>query len=40
LANIIFYYSGTGNSLHAAKRAAEALGGAELIHMGRRRDRG
>ena len=34
--NTIFYYTGTGNSLHAAKRSAEALGGAELVHMGRR----
>ncbi len=40
MTNIIFYHSGTGNSLHAAKRAAEALGGAELIHMGRRREEG
>lgn len=40
MTNIIFYYTGTGNSLHAAKRAAAALGGAELIHMGRKRDHG
>lgn len=40
MTNIIFYYTGTGNSLHAAKRASAALGGAELIHMGRKRDHG
>ena len=40
MTNIIFYYTGTGNSRHAANRAAEALGGATLIHMGRKRDEG
>lgn len=30
---IVFWFSGTGNSLHAAKKAAEAAGGAELIRM-------
>ncbi|MCL2493337.1 MAG: EFR1 family ferrodoxin [Clostridiales bacterium] len=29
----IFWFSGTGNSLYAAKRLAEGLGGAELIRI-------
>ncbi len=29
----IFWFSGTGNSLYAAKKLAAALGGAQLVHM-------
>ena len=32
--NIIFYFSGTGNSLKAAKDIAAAVGGCELVNMG------
>ena len=31
--NIIFYFSGTGNSLRAATKIAEMIGGAELINV-------
>jgi len=32
--DIVFWFSGTGNSLYAAKRLAEALNDSQLIHMG------
>lgn len=31
--NIIYYFSGTGNSLRVAKRIAEIIGGAEIISV-------
>jgi flavodoxin len=31
--NIIFYFTGTGNSLKTAKSIAEGLGNAELIRI-------
>lgn len=30
---IIYYFSGTGNSLHTATKIAEIIGGAELVNM-------
>ena len=30
---VIYYFSGTGNSLYTAGKIAEALGGAELISV-------
>ena len=30
---IIYYFSGTGNSLYTAGKIAEAIGGAELISV-------
>lgn len=30
---VIYYFTGTGNSLHAAQRIAERLGGTELVSM-------
>lgn len=30
---IIYYFSGTGNSLHTATRIAESINGAELVNM-------
>lgn len=31
--NVIYYFSGTGNSLHAATKIAEEIGGAEIVSV-------
>ncbi len=36
--NIIFVFSGTGNSLWAAKRISKELGNCEIVSMGRQKD--
>lgn len=35
MANIVFYFSGTGNSLKVAKTVARELGGGEIVSMGK-----
>ena len=35
MGNLIFYFSGTGNSFWAAKTIAKELGGAEIVSMGK-----